>query len=121
VEWHGTNESPSWLHLAGPSYGQHNDQTCYSKSQSHHGNDEDASSAGREFPSHDVVLAFEISMRADEQYDDGNGDEGGAQRFAHSAQLSVCRVLGVDMGQAGIEAEQLGDGYADAGEGERRA
>jgi len=65
------------------------------------------------------MLALKISVEADEKDDDGNGDEGAAERFPHA--LEVIAFGTCAAADTGVEAEELGNGDADAGEGERCA
>ena len=61
------------------------------------------------------MLAFKIAMKANEQHDDTDADECGAQRLADVPKMSCCRVIVTRY--ARVEAEELRDGYAYAGEG----
>lgn len=63
------------------------------------------------------MLALEVSVEANEQRDDADSEKCGAEGFPNLAQAQLCvgGSVGID---ADIEAEELGDGYADGGEGE---
>jgi len=99
-----------------------NDQTNHNQRGRHQRNKRHTTPTSREFAPDDPMLALEIAMEAYEQHDDGDAEESGAEGFADFAQAeAVGRVGGsvaLALGDGGVEAEELGYGYADGGEGE---
>lgn len=71
---------------------QHDDQTGHDQ---HHGNQPrqgDAAPARRKLAPDDPVLAFKISMEADEQDDDADAQKGGSEGFAQVSKSRACVV-----------------------------
>lgn len=66
---------------------KYNNQTRYNERAGNSRNYYYAPATGREFASNDIVLALEISMEANEQYNDRNGDECGSKRFPDVVQF----------------------------------
>jgi hypothetical protein len=68
------------------------------------------------------MLRLKVSMKPNQQHDDANANERRAERFAQMAQVRLrsmlLLVLARGVGERGVEAEELGYGYADGGEGE---
>lgn len=66
-----------------------------------------------------TYLALEIPSSPHGEHHDRNAQEGGAQRLAQLAQMEgVGGRVAVAFLDGGVEAEELRDGDADAGEGE---
>lgn len=85
------------------------------------GRDEQHAAAARgELAHDDVVLALKVAVEAEEEHEDGDGDEGGAERLADVVE-ALARRRGRVRRQRRVEAEELRDGDADGGEGERGA
>lgn len=123
----GTPPSPrSPLLLKNPRIDHADDHQARDDQRRRHRRDqEDAAPTGRELPPDDPVLALEVAPPAHEQDQDGDAQEGGAQRFAHLAKVGhPGRVVG-DIAllrlDRRVEPEQLRDGDADGGERERGA
>jgi hypothetical protein len=65
------------------------------------------------------VLALKVSMEADEEDDDGDGNEGCAKWLSDFAKVVERLVVRVAFaGDAGAKTEELCDGDTDAGKGE---
>jgi hypothetical protein len=102
---------------------QHDDQTRDNQPAGHRRHNQDAASRRRELASDNVVLALEEAVEADEEDEDGDGDEGGAERLANLTEAGLRRaderrVRGRD---GRVQPEELRYRDADAGEGERGA
>lgn len=62
---------------------QDDDEAGYNQSSSHEGYRDDTASAGRKLAADDIVLALKVSMEANQQRDDANGEEGRPERLAY--------------------------------------
>lgn len=107
------------------------DQTSHDQRRRNQGNERHAAPRGRELAADDPVLALKVAMEADEEDDDGDAEEGGAERLADLAQLGAGvggegrrrgrerrRRRARARRQRRVESEELRDGDADGGEGQ---
>jgi len=94
----------------------HNNKRRHGDRKSDKGNQHDRPSAGREFALHDPVLALEVSVVAQEQDQDADGEERRAERPAEMLQRVVCAVARPRQGR--VEPEELGNGDSYGGEGQ---
>jgi hypothetical protein len=67
------------------------------------------------------MLAFKISMEANEQNNDADGDKGRTKWLADVPKMLRCITTCFASANAGVETEELCYGDADAGKGQRGA
>jgi hypothetical protein len=65
------------------------------------------------------MLTFEVSMEAYEQDQNASGNEGRPKRLSHAPETVHGRMFRVDSANSRVQAKQLRDGNANAGERER--
>lgn len=95
---------------------QHHDKTCDDECACNESHNHNATSASGKFASYHIVLALEVAMEANKQYNNADADEGCSQGLANMTKM-CCRVSIRVLSDASVEAEELSDGDADAGEG----